>query len=216
MMRRLVLVSALASALGAASVGLAASVGVSSAKLTAYSAAITIPASSCSLTSTADAYAYLFSANTNFGTGTTMFVQDRTGRHQRSFAQFDVASCVPGNALVVSASLGLYLVTAPASNRTYNANRVTASWVETTMTWNNQPAVNGAATATVATGTTNGVTLTWNITGDVQLYADGTSNFGWRIADAAEGANNNRQGTFRTRETGTVAQRPNLAITYYP
>jgi hypothetical protein len=212
----MVLVSVLASALGTASIAVAASLGVSSARLTSYSAAASIPASSCSLTSTADTYAYLFSGSTNFGTGTTMFVQDRSGRHQRSFAQFDVASCIPGNALVVSASLGLYLVTAPASSRTYNANRVTASWVETTLTWNNQPAVNGAATASVATGTTNGVTLNWDVASDVQLFADGTSDFGWRIADAAEGANSNRQGTFRTRETGTAAQRPNLSITYYP
>jgi hypothetical protein len=68
----------------------------------------------------------------------------------------------------------------------------------------------------VATGTTNGVTLSWNVASDVQLYADGTSNFGWRIADSAEGANSNRQGTFRTRETGTASQRPSLSITYYP
>jgi hypothetical protein len=215
-MRRLILVSALASALGTAGLAVAASVGVTSAKLTTYSAATSIPASTCSLTSTADTYAYQFSANTNFGGATTMFVQDRTGRHQRSFAQFDVASCIPANALVVSASLGLYMSSAPQSSRTYNANRVTASWVETTLTWNNQPAVNGTATASVATGTTNGVTLSWNVASDVQLYADGTSNFGWRIADAAEGANSTRTATLRTRETATAAQRPALSITYYP
>jgi hypothetical protein len=201
-------------ALAATGAAVAASLGVSSTGLTTYSAAASIPASSCTLTAVADSYVDENSPLTDNGALTTMNVQSRNLRNQRSFVRFDVASCVPANASVVSATLGLYLATAPAASRTYNAQRASAAWTES-VNWLSQPGVTGTAVG-VATGTTNGVTLSWDVTSHVQLYADGTANNGWRIADSAEGANPARQGIFRTREWTTAAQQPSLSIGYYP
>jgi hypothetical protein len=220
--RRLLVLAAAGAALGSGA-AFAASIGVTSADLTTYTVATTVPISSCTVTSTADTYAdqATLSAGSNFGTNTTMQVQSSQtlglGTNRRSFARFDLSSCsIPSSAQVVSAALQLYLSTAPSASRTYNASRITASWGETTLTWNNQPGV-AAATSSVATGTTSGITLSWDVASDVQSFVSGsTTNNGWRISDAPESSTTTRTGTFATRESGTSSQRPSLAITYYP
>lgn len=212
--RPLVAVYGVLAALAAAGLAVAATLGVTSATLTTYGAAASIPASTCTLTADADADVDEQFKTANNGALTTMSVEDRTNQRRRSFVHFDVASCLPAGALVVSATLSLHLATAPAPSRTYDAQRAAGAWTES-VNWNSQPGVAGTAVG-VATGTTDAVTLSWPVTTDVQLFANGTANDGWRIADAAEGANSRAVGTFRTREWGTAAERPTLSITYYP
>jgi hypothetical protein len=212
-MRRLVLVSALASALGAASIAVAATLGVSSAKLTTYSAATSAPSSSCTLNAAEDSYANAQSTGTNYGTAVDLLVENGS-KSKRSFVRFDVASCVPANGLVLTAQLSLYLVDAPNVNRTWELYRVTGAWTEAGLTWNNQPGVAGAATASIATGTTNGVWTTWDVLVDLQAFADGTANQGWRVWDQNDTQNPGRGGGFSSREA--ASNTPSLAITYYP
>jgi hypothetical protein len=72
-----------------------------------------------------------------------------------------------------------------------------------------------AATATVASGTTSGVNLTWNVTTDAQSFvANGATNFGWQIRDSTESSVTTRTATFRTREWTTATQRPTLTVIY--
>jgi hypothetical protein len=214
----------LAATLGLAAVlgvgtALAATLGVSSTKLTVSTYASSIPASTCTLSAAdADSYVNQSSAASNFGTVTNLDVRSASGSaNRRTFVQFLLTSCsIPANSLVTAATLKLYMYTAPTATRTYEARRVTGAWTETGVTWTNQPAVAGSATATVTTGTTANVTLSWDVTSDVQAYVDGTSNLGWRIADQTEGSATARLGQFRSAEYGTAAQRPILDITYYP
>ena len=211
-MRKLVFVATTAAALGAAGVALGAALPVIAQALTPYSAQSTVPAATCTLVASADTFVDQAQAGSSFGTAATMRIQDRNGAHRRSFARFDVASCVPAGALVVSASLRARLSTAPRATRTYEARRATSAWSESSLSWSTQPAA-AATSATASTGTTDGVTLEWAVTDDVQRFADGTANNGWRIADQAEGANSRREGAFDTRESATP---PTLTITYYP
>jgi hypothetical protein len=222
--RSLLALAATAAALGSGA-AFAASLGITSGDLTTYTVATTVPIGSCTLTATADTYAdqATLSAGSNFGTGTTMQVESSQSlallpTNKRSFARFDLSSCsIPSSAQVVSATLNLYLSTAPSASRTYNAHRVTATWGETTLTWNNQPGVAASATASIATGTTSGTTLSWNVASDVQSFVGGSlTNNGWRLSDSSESSATTRRGTFAAREIGTASQRPSLAITYYP
>ena len=200
------------------SVGFAASVALSPKRLVVFTSASSVPISSCTLTALADTYAdgAALAAGSNFGTGTQLHVRSDSLGNKRSFVRFDLASCVPGGARVETATLSLFLGSAPASARTYQARRVTASWGETTLTWNNQPGAAGSATDSVSTGTTSNVTLSWSVAADVQAFADGAADNGWRIADATEGALLGVEGRFSAREHGTASQRPSLTITYYP
>jgi hypothetical protein len=207
-------------------VAFAASLAVTSADLTTYTVATTVPVTTCTLTSGADTYAdqATLNAGSNFGGNTTMLVESSVvvitllPTNKRSFVRFDLSSCsIPATAQVLSGTLNLHLSTAPSASRTYQAFRLTGSWGETTLTWNNQPGVAGAQTASVGTGTTSGVTLSWNVLSDVQAFVSGTAtNNGWRINDQTESSGTTRSGTFATRETGTASQRPSLTITYYP
>lgn len=210
---------ALVSALLASGLGLAASLGVSPAKLTSLQKASSVPVSTCTVTAVADTYANAQGVNSskNFGTATEVHVNSEKGdppKARRSFVRFDLSSCASfATASVQSAALKLVLSTAPSESRTYNAHRVTAAWTETGLTWENQPAVAASATVSTMTGTTGGVTLQWSVRTDVQAFVDGTANHGWRIADSAEANNPAMLGIFSSKE-GT--QPPQLTITYYP
>ncbi len=103
-----------------------------------------------------------------------------------------------------------------AATRTYDAYRVTAAWVESSITWNSPPAVAGAATATGTTPGTPGC-MTWNVAADVQLWVDGTANNGWRVHDVSEGSATQYLSQFRTEEDSAVpAEQPKLDVNYTP
>jgi hypothetical protein len=214
--RLLLVVAAVCLAVSAAT-AFAASLTVSSARLTSYSAATSVPASTCSLDAAADSYVSnaLLQGDTNFGGATELHVSGGS-TDKRSFARFDLTSCIPSTAEIESASLRLVLATAPSASRTYAAHRVSASWAEGSITWNNQPAV-GASSGTVATGTTSGVTLQWTVASDVQAFAsDSSSNQGWRISDTDEsGLLSSQEGRFGSSE-GSGASDPELVVVFYP
>jgi hypothetical protein len=178
-----------------------------------------VPISQCTLAaSTADTHADEQSKTSNFGTQDALLVRSWNKKNRRAYVEFDIASCgIPSGAEVKTATLELYLSAAPSASRTYGAWRVTESWGETSLTWNNQPATAGSATSTASTGTTSGVTLTWNVLADVAAYGAGTAtNYGWSVRDETEDSATQRASSLRSREWGTASERPQLTITYYP
>ena len=199
-------------------VAVAATLGVSSTKLTTSTGASSIAPTTCTL-SAADADSYVDQASTlsNFGTATSLEVRSQSlSRNRRTFIQLSLAACsIPANALITAANLKLFMFTAPTASRAYEAHPVTGAWTETGVTWTNQPTV-GALTASTATGTTANVTLTWAVTADVQAFVDGSTNRGWLIKDQTESSSTTRNAVFRSAEYGTASQRPVLEVTYYP
>lgn len=210
MTRRLALLGLLALALGAG-VAYAASLTVSTARMTAFAR--------CALwNSTYDAEVDEANPNSNFASSTDLNVRSRSGgQDRRSFVYFSGAGCVfPPGAQVVSATVSLFLLNAPNANRTYEIRPVSAGWTEAGVTWNTQPAV-GAVTDAIATGTTDNVWLTWDVTADVQaMFAGSLANNGWRISDSAENSFTAYQGFFGSQENGTATRRPRATILYYP
>lgn len=212
-------IAAVAASLLGATVAFAAGFSVDARDLSTYASNAQIPAlSTCTVSSSADTYVDQFVLSGTYGSATTMQVASAALANKRALVSFDLTPCsFAATADVISASLGLYLDTAPAVSRTYQTHRVTGAWVEAAVTWNTQPSVAGSATASVATGTTNGVTLNFDVKADVKSFVEGAStNYGWRVADASEGSVTARTGGFRTREHATSSTRPSLTITYYP
>ena len=132
-------------------------------------------------------------------------------KNERTFVRFDVSS-IPAGSTVDSATLTLCATSVPSATRTYGVHRVTAAWVETTITWANQPTVAGAVTAATTTPGSPGC-MSWNVAPDVQLWVDGTANNGWRVSDATEDDAKNVT-KYRSREDGLIAERPTLDVTY--
>jgi len=127
--------------------------------------------------------------------------------------EFNVSS-IPAGATVDSATLTLCATAVPSSTKTYEVHRVTASWVEGSVTWDTQPAVAASAT-TSATTPASAACMTWTVTSDVQLWVDGTTNNGWRVFDTVEGSGPNKTNVFRSKEdTAVPADVPKLDVTY--
>jgi hypothetical protein len=211
-------------------VALASSLAVTSKQLTVLRTCV-LTGSSILSTSDVDTTVHQDASILNFGTATTMDVQSRNaGRNHRLYMRFDLTKCSPviaSSASVQLASLRLWISSLPGSCRTYDLFRVTATWAEITITWNNQPfgtsennppGASAAATASVGPspcGVSATGYVTWTVTSNVQAFVSGSSNnFGWMIRDDVEGASGSQVGTFPTKELATLSQSPQLVVNY--
>jgi hypothetical protein len=212
--------------------GSAANLSLTSQNFTPYRTC-TITATPTTTTAVTDTSALQGTPTINFGALTTLTVSSGNGaNHQRVYLRFDLTACspaIPASAIVRLATLRLYMTAVPAACRVLDLFPVTATWVETTLTWNNQPfgtALNNPPTAsrtgTFSVGTpagcqnqAAGYVAGGTVTSDVANFVAGTStNFGWMIRDDVEGSAPTRTATFSAKELGIVAQEPQLVITY--
>ena len=204
-----------AGALALASLGLqvvpgsAASLGVGSTSLTSWKSAATVGCTSPgtqTLGASADAYVDENNPSNNFGTQNQLLVRSRSNsRDARTLVRFNLPA-IPSGCTVTSARLRLF-ATAADIGRTLQALRANASWAETTVTWNTQPATTGAA-ATVASATG---WREWTVTTQVTAMYAGTNN-GFLVRDASEGAALQQSQTFRSRDA--AANNPELVVTF--
>ena len=212
--------------------GSAASLSLTSQNFTPYRTC-TITATPTTTTAVADTTAQQATPAGNFGALTTLTVSSGVNVNQRIYLRFNLTACspaIPASATVRLATLRLYMTVVPGACRTLDIFPPTTSWVETTLTWNNQPfgtTLNNPPTAS-RTGTfnvgtpvgcqnqaTGAYVVGGTVTSDVTKFVAGTAtNFGWMIRDDAEGSATTRTATFSAKELGTVAQEPQLVITY--
>ena len=89
---------------------------------------------------------------------------------------------------------------------------VTSSWVETAVVWNDQPTASATVTDTITVPGALGC-VSYTVTSDVQAWVDGTANNGWQIRDQDE-TTSVGDSQYRTRENGTVSERPKLQVAY--
>jgi hypothetical protein len=165
----------------------------------------------------------------NKGTDTNLRVSPANAKLRRALVQFDLSS-IPATACLSSATLMLKLTAVQSPGWTIAAHRLTQSWTEGTgrsnsgVTWSRRDGATSwttaggsfvaTATAEVFTGTSNGVTLQWDVTADVAAFVAGTApNYGWLVKDSNEGTG--KESRFASRETNT-ANRPQLQITFVP
>lgn len=219
-------------------VGLSGAIG-QSASLTFASQALTpvrtcvITATPATTTSVIDAEVRQATATTNYGTATTLVVSSGVNANRRAYVMFNLATCspaIPSTATIRLATLRLYASALPAACRTLDVFRATASWTEAGITWNNQPfgatinnPANTSRTDSFNIGTpagcenlTVGAYITGaTVTADVASFvAGGATNFGWMIRDDVEGSTTARTVTFSAKNLGTLAQAPQLIVSY--
>jgi hypothetical protein len=180
---------------------------------TATATATATSAAACTTTTVtisanADAWIDQNSASNNYGTDSNLKVQAKSSNNYRALVRFAQPATIPAGCVVQSATLRLYAGSA-TNGRTLQALRITASWAENSVNWNNQPATNGTA-ATTSSGTGY---RQWNVTAHVQaMYAAG-ANHGFLIRDSANNGSGFEQ-QFHSREKGESM--PELVITFGP
>jgi hypothetical protein len=212
--------------------GFAAGLSLTSQNFTPYRTC-TITATPATTTAVLDTTAQQGSPTTNFGSATTITVSSFNSANQRVYVRFDLTTCtpaIPASATVRLATLRLSMIAVPAACRVLDLFPATLAWGETTLTWNNQPfgttlnnPATGSRTGTFSVGTPGGCqnqstgmyVIGGTVTSDVAKFVAGTAtNFGWMIRDDTEGTSPARTATFSAKELGTVAQEPQLVITY--
>ena len=199
----LVAVAALAASGGGVALG--AGLGVVTAQdLTAYSAASTVPASSCSSGDDVDTWIDGQNPTTKHGGSATL----RVNAQRPADALLQFTPCAPANAAIVGATLSLTVDTAPNKARVHDLYDITGLWTKNT-TWSTQPAIAATSTASATTAGAGGVT-SWDVTTDVQSFVDGATNDGWEIQDDGTGNGNTLY------DSDSSSTPPSLAITYYP
>lgn len=162
----------------------------------------------------------------NNGTVTSISTgeEDGTNTVYEMALQFDVTSLIPVGSLINSAYLKMYAYDDKAAvNVTLRAYRNTASWVETTVTWNNF--INSWNTTNygnlnVANGYRGLVSIPISTT-LINGWRDGSiANYGLRIRSTHQdrefesNARDDSHFDFRSREYATTSERPVLEIDY--
>jgi len=188
----------------------------------------------------------IFSDNNNNsdGAGDSMFAgRTNNGALRRCLVRFDVSS-IPSGSTITAVSLRLTMTRTQTGAQNVTATRVLASWGEGTSNAGGQEGGGALATTNDATwqyrffntqtwttlggqfnGTVSATTsvngngnYTWTgatMVSDVQGWVNNSAtNFGW-IMRGNEGANQTAK-RFSTKENTTVANRPQLSVTYTP
>lgn len=136
------------------------------------------------LTPTFDSYVDSSAPDANFGEGKTIQVGSRASEVYRAFLNFDLSN-IPEGAVIQSATLLLQTDTAHAA-RPYDiaVSQVSAPWVESTVTWNNQPRSQPTISVTRVDG--EGTKFSWNVTVLAQKWVHGAQNHGLSLQSVTE------------------------------
>jgi hypothetical protein len=211
--------------------GSAASLSLGTQDLTPYRTCI-VTATPSTTSSVVDAEVAQLTPTVALGTGITTELSSTSSANERIYVRFDLSGCspaIPAGATIKTAALRLYVTSLPNSCRTIDIFRVTSSWSESAVTWNNQPfgttinnpsnttrsdSFNAGSTGSCQNGSTGYVTGA-DVPADVAAFIAGTANnYGWMLRDDSEDAASGRTTTFAAKELGTLAQAPQLVITY--
>jgi hypothetical protein len=155
--------------------------------------------------------AYIWASSPDYtGDWEQLYTGNVGSGRKRTLLRFDL-SFVPTGATVDSATFSLYRLDA-AGNRTVNLYRITAAWVESSVTWNN---FGGYAPTILASFAAGGVG--WK-SADVTALTQGWVNSSYQnhglllddpttVADECE--------TYYASEYSTIALRPKLSLCYH-
>jgi hypothetical protein len=163
--------------------------------------------SQATVSANADAWIDRGSPTSNKGTDSILKVMSKSPSNDvRGLVRFQMPT-VPNGCAVESATLRLH-AGSYRDGRTLQALRVTASWSEAGVTWDNQPATTGAA-ATAASGSGY---REWDVKTQVAAMYGTNAPHGFLIRDAAEGQDAEQQ--FHSREKGS--EPPQLVVRFGP
>lgn len=107
-----------------------------------------------------DAYIKANATTTNFGDTTSLIIRssdnDNPDENWKALVQFNLAS-IPSGSIINSAKVRLFMTARPSATiqRNYDIYRITQSWVEGEVKWNNQPTATVSATSSTQTPITN-------------------------------------------------------------
>jgi hypothetical protein len=197
-------------ALSSTGVAYAASLGLSTAKLHAWSQTLT--KGTCNLSATAADDTYVQQANPNStlgGTDANFTISGAAGAQDYAFIRFDLTSCnLPTTGGADSAQLSLTVTT--KSNDTISLYPVYSAWSSSTLTWNGLELLTIGPTATTSFVPSNPGLVNITVTADVDAAIKAGTLWGWELRDTSGTATS----TVGSAENNAAGKRPSLAVNY--
>ena len=192
-----------------AGVAYAASLGLGSTKLRAWSQTLT--KASCNQTSTTadDTWVGGGPGGSGNGSAKTLSIAPSGPGEQDAFIRFDLSGCsLPTSAGADSSALTVFVTTSSA--HTVSLFPVLSSWSSTTLTF---AGISGLTIGSTASGsfTASAGTHTITLTADVDNAIKAGTLWGWELKDTTGGPGNE---ALASAENTTVANRPSLTLAY--
>jgi hypothetical protein len=191
-------------------VGYAASLGLSSKKLHAWSQTLT--KGTCNQTAATADDTYVQQANptsTAGGTDTNLTVGGAAGSQDYAFIRFDLSGCgLPTTAGADSATLTVTVTT--KSNDTISLFPVYSSWSSSTLNWNGLGGLTIGPTATTTFVPSSAGQVTVPVTADVDAAIKAGTLWGWELRDTSGTA----VSAVGSSENNASGKRPSLALGY--
>lgn len=139
--------------------------------------------------------------------GDSLFVKFNPTSSGSNCTQFGAP--LPAAAAVTGGDVQLYNNDPTSNNRDHRIARVTASWAEYTLTYNNRP---GTTNDTATQSAQGGGWKTWWVNAsDIQLQRNNATRFGWNVRDVG-GSIWSSWATYDSRDRSS---QPRLNITFY-
>jgi hypothetical protein len=193
-----------------AGVAYAASLGIGSQKLFAWSQTLT--KGTCNQTSTTADDTYVQQASptsTAGGTDTNLTIGGAAGSQDYGFIRFDLSGCaLPTTAGADSATLTLVVTT--KSNDTISVFPVYSSWSFSTLNWNGLGGLTIGATATTTFVPSTPGAVAVPVTADVDAAIKAGTLWGWELRDTSGTATS----TIGSAENNAAGKRPSLTLSY--
>jgi len=193
-----------------AGVGFAASLGLGSNQLHAWSQPLT--KGTCNQTSTTadDTYVQQASPTSNAGgTDPNLTIGGAAGSQDYAFIRFDLSGCaLPTTAGADSAALTMTVTT--KSNDTISLFPVYSSWTSSTLNWNGLGALTVGATATTTFVPSTPGAVTVPVTADVDAAIKAGALWGWELRDTSGAA----VSAVGSSENNAAGKRPSMTLSY--
>lgn len=160
---------------------------------------------SSTLRNATDAHVTKVKPGRNYGKQATLHMQ---AGERFSYIYFNRAA--PLGATITKATLRLYrgAVWPASSTRTVTVRRVSASWAESRLRWNNRPGVTGVAAVGSAPGGVRGTFVEIDVTALMQSVSNGAAWYGFRLET------NETWPRWFVSSEGVAAYRPTLEVTW--
>jgi hypothetical protein len=191
-------------------VGYAASLGLGSNQLKAWSQTLT--KGTCNQTSTTADDTFVQQASptsTAGGTATTLTIRPTAGLQDYAFIRFNLSSCsIPTTGGADSAVLSVNVTT--SGNDTISVFPVTSSWSSSTLNWNGVSSLSIGSTATGTFSSNSTGTKTVTVTADVDTAIKAGTLWGWEL----RATSGNATVAIGAAENATSANRPSMTLSY--
>lgn len=197
-------------ALASAGVAYAASLGVTSNKLHAWSQTLTKGTCNQTASTADDTYVQQGSpSSTTGGTDTNLTIGGAAGSQDYAFLRFDLTGCyLPTTAGADSAVLTLTVTS--KSNDTISVFPVYSSWSSSTLNWNGAAGLTIGTSATATFVPSSPGALTLPVTADVDNAIKVGTLWGWELRDTS-GTSTSAVGS---AENTAAGKRPSMTLSY--